>query len=123
RGRRGFARISLAPVWAAKQPTELEPGPALRLDEADPPDELARIPALDGPHAVAAQRPMAEEGGHRAPCFGPGLRDAGADVAHHLGVGTHRRIEVEIGIAPRAHHEARRLEFGNLHRPPATSRS
>ena len=82
--------------------------PAMR--QAEPADERAGRLLLDGPHAIATQLPMTQEHGQRAPRVRARKQRARADVPHHLGIGAHPRVVVEVGLDELAEFQSFGLE-------------
>src|SRR6185437_4790191 len=96
RDSRRLGRIAPPPVLAADHPSDLEAGPAGRVEEPGAPHEDAIALALERPHAIAEELPVPEHAGDRAPRLPARERLAGPDVAHRLGVGGHGRVRIEI---------------------------
>src|SRR5215510_7785121 len=111
RAPRALGRVALAPRAAGERPDALETRPAVRIEEPDAADERTARAFLDRPHTVAAQLPVTEEHRHLPPRFPAGERLAGgAEVAHDLGIGGHRRVRVQIGLAKHPQAQAFGLE-------------
>jgi hypothetical protein len=116
RGARALARESLAPARACDQPRHLEAGPAVRLQEPDPPDQRAARLLLDRPQPVAADPPVAVDVAERAPGVVAVEWSALREMAHRLGVGGDARVGVEIAVAELPQPQAPGLELGALQR-------
>ena len=113
RAARAASLAALAPVRAGQAPADLGGRGEGRLetDLAQPgeADELAVVPALQGPEAEAVlggvvTRALDQRGGLLA------AQGAG-EVAHHLGVGAERGEGIEVVVAPGAQQQAWGLQF------------
>jgi hypothetical protein len=82
---RRLGREPLAPERPVERVGDLRLRPVERLEDADATDEHIAVAGLARPHAIPAQRPAAEIGGHGPPHLDAGVRPALREIAHHLG--------------------------------------
>src|ERR1700687_1585066 len=91
-----FRCEAVAPSLTRERPCDLQPRPALGIEQADSPDKLATRLLLALPQPIAAQLPMAEVRRHHQPRLGASLWLAVAEILHHFRVGAETRERVEI---------------------------
>src|SRR5262249_62359276 len=96
--------------------------PAPGLKEADAAEQRSRRPLLDRPQPEASQPPVSEDQRHLSPGLAAGQRLAVPEIAHHLAIGAHRGVGIEVLLAKHPEKEPLRLERdlnrGLQHRRP-----
>src|SRR4029453_2849273 len=84
-----LGRVAFAPTVSRESPAQFKSRPARGIHKANSPDQISGGFLLDGPDAVAAKIPVADNGGH----LPPGVRCihwfSFPEKPHDLGVKSH----------------------------------
>src|SRR5882724_8252436 len=101
RAPRAFDRIAFALGRRRERPSNLEIGPAFRIQKPYAPDELSTRFLFYCPVTIAAQLPVPDHHGHMEPDSQAAKR-LPAEVSHHLGVSAHFGVSFKVIFAPTA---------------------